>query len=138
MLLAVQKNCSVSDEKCIRECLICLYAYDSDCAPDCKDLLSLRVNRHPAAWENEVGDAALLSLAMCHKLKHLELANCSGCTDAGIRALITGCTRLELLDATGCDEITDACLVEIAKHTTLELVLTDCGQVLLRSANCGL
>ena len=57
----------------------------------------------------KITDAGVKAVASgCPRLQSLVISGCDKITDAGIIALATGCPRLQSLDISACDKITDA------------------------------
>jgi Leucine Rich repeat len=64
--------------------------------------------------KSRVTDKSMLRMAFFADLLEIHLQWCSGITDTGIAALVTGCPRLEIIDLKSCS-ITDAAIGLIAK-----------------------
>jgi hypothetical protein len=64
--------------------------------------------------KSRITDKSMLRMAFFADLLEIHLQWCSGITDTGIAALVTGCPRLEIIDLKSCS-ITDAAIGLIAR-----------------------
>lgn len=95
--------------------------------------------------KSRVTDKSMLRMAFFADLLEIHLQWCSGITDTGIAALVTGCPRLEIIDLKSCS-ITDAAIGLIARGSkelrSLDVSwcsnLTDSGIQRLSSQNSPL
>ncbi|KAK3409766.1 hypothetical protein EUGRSUZ_J01853 [Eucalyptus grandis] len=95
------------------------------------------------AYNENVTDAALISLSKCPRLKALEIRGCPYVSSIGLSAIARGCRRLTLLDIKKCYNINDNGMLSLAQFSpNLRQInlsycsVTDVGLLALASINC--
>ena len=79
-------------------------------------------------------------------LQNIDLSGCQRVTDMGIKALTSGCKKMERVNVSSCYELSDAAFESLGTCTSLRSInacgcdrLTDTGlQALAQSARCAI